>query len=599
MTNRRDLLKGTAGILFLNSASANPDVEYAPLVLSSIEELKNLNIESDLVLVKSYYKNNENIGGGFFIWNQGQPKKTIDGMFIVSNIRKGGYWQRSIENGVVNPEQFGAKGNGLYDDSFSFSEMFKYLQTSHSNCRVELLSEVYKLESWKPFLLNFSLVIQGRDSKIIGFDQDFIIVKNSISCSDVEFTGFRSIFFVPKTGIFFNRFELVNIVARECSNMVHWLEGEALSGCERIIIDGCVGSGLGNRFVFIQATNFESVVVKNCTVSNVANHGLLIGSNKEDYFYSRKSVNVINCTFQNIISTGAGIYSASEGGYSAHNEGGSETQGILIYCYKVIVRGNTIQDVGFSKAGDSEGVYLKCQVVTVVFNLFVNAGGSPDGFLAIKDFRAEADSENDQLMEYRVLISGNSFKATGGRSSLAISCQRSNVNITANKFLGHFSSVDFMIRLYGLLTGINISDNEFRFVDYGLKKSFGGVLISDSVEEFKCVNNIFSNWNQSAIRFQGDYLKNAIISNNIFSDCGGKETLSRVLDLNLLNYVRGLVFSSNSISSLRWVYVEAGFKVSGVSNAIFSNNVINDVVDYSGMHIKGSYNIEFYGNIIY
>ena len=83
MTGKRDLLKGAAGLLILSPANVGAqEVVSGAKVLGSIEELRNTAVDSNSVFVKSYYKNNDSLGGGVFYWidrsSRGSRQKYVD-----------------------------------------------------------------------------------------------------------------------------------------------------------------------------------------------------------------------------------------------------------------------------------------------------------------------------------------------------------------------------------------------------------------------------------------------------------------------------------------------------------------------------------------
>lgn len=587
LTGRRAFLLSSGLAAFIAPAAIRASEPPSPLQqavsLSSIDELRMVSRQSTgLVYVAGYYGPSTPGGGGFY-WDDNCVDDDDAGFFFKPtdvHVSSPGRWVRSTDRSSLNPFIFGAKGDGFFDDSRAVRNMLLFANKQKKTSVISFSPGTYNLATWELFHSAVELHIFGSGAILLGNGSSFIAQSCNLICTNLSFSGFNSIFQVRALFAYLDFFTLDMLSVKNSGNLLFWQEGAAETGVARLTITKCSGDSLFNRFIFFQASKFEACLIDACNVRNVRNHGVLIGSNAAAFSKSRRNVTITNNSFYDIRSAGDGI----KGDESASLEdpfvsGSPETQAFLIYSHRAYITGNIIDGVAQS-AGDSEGIYTKCLFVTIIGNTFINAGGSPDGFLAIKDYQGESSDIDSKLQDYNVIIDSNTFVSQLDVGCRAISCQRSNVRISNNKFKGSFSKHNYVVRLYGLLKNISISGNEFLLKDFpDGGKNIGCVRATDSVESLIFSNNILENWSQSGLVVEGPEVSWLSIVNNHFRDCGGRETKSRALHLVNKRLISCVIIEGNMIKRLR-----RGFSLS-LSNQglgkklIIKNNIFDDVSD--------------------
>lgn len=529
-------------------------------IIDSITDLRSLsNRDLRLVKVLGYYGQGS-LGGGTFFWDNKCTQDDDSGFIIRPEFISAsapGRWIRTGSYDYLTPDFFGAKRDGTSDDSHAVRQMLLFAIANKGSSNIFFPAGVYSLPNWEMVSSDVELHITGAGAKLLGNGESFIEQCANLYCSDIYFSGFKSIFQIRHLSQFLDFYTLERIQVKNSENLLFWEEGNPGTGAKKIVVRDCVGEKLTNRFIFAQPAKFNSFTIENCNIKNVNNHGFLIGNNNRDFFPTRKNIYITNNVIDGIISTGNGIYSSEKLLVEITDEdpftsGGNETQAILLYGLRAFISGNLVRDIGRSSSGDSEGIYTKCLFATVTNNTLINAGGSPDGFLAIKDYRAEPTEIKEKLQKYNILIDGNIFHSTKETDSRAISCQRSNVHLLNNKFTGTFSSSSYVIRMYGLLQKIKITNNEFLLEDFSDgRKIIGCIRITNSVKDIIFSNNYLENWGQSGINFGGDTAEWITVTHNQFKECGARETQSRAFDIVNKELIKGLMIQGNIIQRMR------------------------------------------------
>ena len=102
--------------------------------VESVADLRSLQTAKDgqMVIVKSYHVG-LNIGGGEFVWNTASTATVDDGIVFAIDGVAIGRWIRQLED-YVTPEMFGARGDGVTDDTQSLTRCFN---TNHHTIFLE------------------------------------------------------------------------------------------------------------------------------------------------------------------------------------------------------------------------------------------------------------------------------------------------------------------------------------------------------------------------------------------------------------------------------------------------------------------------------
>lgn len=546
----------------------------ADRTFGSISELRQLSGGTREIVYVLGYHGARTPGGGEFCWDK-ESVEDDDGGAIIrpSAVEAGepGRWRRIYMHDPISPDIYGAKKDGVADDSQAVRNALLFVERNIGFSGLFFPSGTYNLKTWKTLSSKNDVYLAGENVTLKGNGEDFLEHAANLHCIGLKFRDFGMIFRIGNSGKYLDSVFLDRVEVTECENLLFWTEGGPNTGARNISVTECTGRNLRNRFVLAQPAAFELFTVDRCTIENVDSHGILIGNNTTGNFSTRRNILITNNIIRGVNATGAGI-GRSEGDRD-FTKGRSETQGILLYGHRTLVSGNLVKDIGLAKTGDAEGVYTKCLYVTVSNNTFVDAGGRPDGFLAIKDYRAESEALADQRQEYNVVIEGNTFKSRKEVGVRAISCQKANAHIIGNKFVGKFSSSSYVVRLYGLLDSIKLIGNEFLLKDFSDgRKNIGCVRATRSTSNFIFSSNYLENWAQSGVIIEGRETQWVTINHNQFRDCGGKDTQSRPLSMNGARLIRGILIQGNVVERMRRGF----FHISVVNGGTGAKVIIKD-----------------------
>ncbi len=518
-------------------------------IVNSISALRSFMMISSQVISVLGYHESTSIGGGDFYWDETNTTDDDNGMVIKPNHlsqSQSGRWIRIITSHVMTPDYFGAKYNGLNDDTEAVLKTIIFAQENRLH-EIFFQSGTYNLLNWTTVTIIKKLSLHAAEGvELHGNGEDFLHIQTDFYATGISFSKFGSIFLVKDLNTYLDSFTIERCFVRNSENLLFWLEGVNNTGAKKITIKDCIGEQLSNRFIFAQPAMFDVFTVSGCQVYDVNNHAILIGNNNEEYFAKRKNIYLLNNTIEKINSTGEGIY-----GLPSFTSGGNETQGILVYGHRVVITGNLIKDVGQS-TGDSEGIYTKCLQVSITNNTMIDAGGIPDGFLAIKDYRAEPLDEVEKLHQYNIIVDGNVFISNKELGARAISCQRAHLHLLNNKFIGTFSSSVYVVRLYGLLQKIKILGNEFLLRDFSDgRKNIGCIRTTNSTRDLIFSNNYMQNWEQLGLSLGGDETQWIIISNNQFKECGSTDTHSAAFGIDQKYLINSISVYGNIFEGMR------------------------------------------------
>jgi len=533
----------------LGTNNTRPEENKEQKIINSISALRSLMMISSQVISVLSYHEDTSIGGGYFYWDETNTTDDDNGMVIKPNHlsqAQSGRWIRIITSHVITPDYFGAKYDGLNDDTEAVLKTIIFAQENRFH-KIFFQSGIYNLPNWTTVTIIKKLSLEAAaGAELHGNGENFLHIQTDFYAAGLAFSNFGSIFLVKDINTYIDSFIIERCSVKNSKNLLFWLEGEDNTGAKKIAVKDCIGEQLSNRFIFAQPAMFDIFTVSDCRVYDVNNHAILIGNNNEEYFAKRKNIYLLNNTIEKINSTGDGIYDAP-----TFISGGNETQGILVYGHRTVITGNFIKNVGQS-VGDSEGIYTKCLHVTVDHNTLIDAGGLPDGFLAIKDYRAEPLPEIEQLHKYNIFINGNVFISEKEVGARAISCQRAHVHLLNNKFIGTFSTGAYVVRLYGLLQKIKVLGNEFLLLDFSDgRKNIGCIRTSNNTRDLIFSNNYMQNWGQLGLSLGGDEAQWIIISNNQFKECGSTDTHSAAFGIDQKYLINSISVYGNIFEGMR------------------------------------------------
>jgi len=135
---------------------ASPNIKFK---VDSIADLKSLDRKEriECVSVLGYYAPGDG-GGGDFYWDFGSEDVDDGGMVIGSSVDVGGKWKRINNGEAVNVRWFGAKGDGVADDTAAVQSA---IDSNYSNIYIK--SGTYLIDPSVSLILKDGLVIRGEN----------------------------------------------------------------------------------------------------------------------------------------------------------------------------------------------------------------------------------------------------------------------------------------------------------------------------------------------------------------------------------------------------------------------------------------------------
>ena len=154
-----------------------------------------------------------------------------------------------ISKNFITPEDFGAIGNGVTNDSLAIDNMFKYAMENKKEVRFKT-NTIYYVGTYN-FVINKPITVYGNNC-IIKHDSSETVLylfdiyrTNDVYIKDIKFKSYYDIENIKDGGVFNN----VNSIYIRYSNRVH---------LENIILEGCCGVG-GHNSTDIVINNYKGL----------------------------------------------------------------------------------------------------------------------------------------------------------------------------------------------------------------------------------------------------------------------------------------------------------------------------------------------------
>ena len=288
----------------------------------SVENMKSYNLkDGDVCETLGYYSNNDGGGGKYLIVND---NSLLDDGGSIHDLYNG-LKAKLIIDSIINVKQFGAKGNGVDDDTnkiqlaLNFGNVFIPDGNYIVKNSIRILSNRL-IEGTGTLIRKFSstsglLLINNEENitiKGIKIKQDANYDINSGRCIAIE-TGKNVL--IENVGIYSNvegwcvllrnaeniTISKVNINSKSDNNVgadgIHLKSAKhiIISDCDITSYDDCIALSIEN----VDYSNIiEDVVIANCNLNGKCRGILLLNKNNEDY-YIRK-VNINNCNIKTL-----------------------------------------------------------------------------------------------------------------------------------------------------------------------------------------------------------------------------------------------------------------------------------------------------------
>lgn len=402
------------------------DVQYR---VDTIAALKALTVTYNSVLVLGYYAAGDG-GGGVFRWNSGDASADNLGTIIIPNSAPGtGRWNR-LSDGNVSVKWFGAKGDGVADDTTSVQAAITSLSTLGGTV-------IFPTGTY----LTDRLVVKYSSIVLMGNGRSSVIKSKTTLAILPPFDGVSGglINVYPATGYTWGA-EGTKITGVEIRNLAiqgkytstqpftAGFQGLIVESCHDFKMSGCYFSGFGAENMLIGPSsicNYPTVTechfVQGGEVGINKSFGAVFSANQVSGSWSMNGVGISGSEW---VFSGNVIKDMTAGGASC---GGSGTDAVT--GYSGIISGNTIYNCGLTVSApnlqitDDGATTVKKVNIVVCDNIIVRSGCNyvVGGQLAL----------STSVCHFRnnVISEGNSASATVG---LAIVSGNAVYYITGN-----------------------------------------------------------------------------------------------------------------------------------------------------------------------
>ena len=283
------------------------------MVVNTIADLKALSAGQFLsVQVLGYYAAGDG-GGDIFRWNSTSTAADNGGTVIIPNSAPGtGRWERVYQ--AIDVKKFGAKGDGITDDTAAIQACFTFLKTVGGGT-LFLPKGVYTLVGdvvWNA-LSNISFVSDGKESTILKITTGSLYIKSptNVSFDGVTFSGNslpvtqQTVWVSNYNGIAFKKCNFKNFGTnsgtKPGSCCLHLLARDvtdsftAAGNSSDALIDGCTFEG-GSR-----KTNFAVRVFTEFTVAETSTNTGVIITNSTVNEFNWNAVEIAGPNTSNVI----------------------------------------------------------------------------------------------------------------------------------------------------------------------------------------------------------------------------------------------------------------------------------------------------------
>ena len=340
------------------------------------------------------------------------PGTTMDGPGGVGLIKR-------VYEGPVDVAWWGAAGDGLINDTAAIQAAISYCMAA---------GEKLHLTGGKTYLISVTgtafdlptgaLVIEGNGATIRGSVGNVTTLfemqgGNSLTLKNVKFDRVQHVIVPEASTDTYGRIEFDHCTINDFTDLVYYIPtgGAGDWSLDHLVLTGNTATN-GRRFSCAAHNMKTATVTKNIVdgMSGTGARGLEVGKTVGNVG-NAKSVVITDNQISNITGTSA------------------DTFGIDVSALTALIKGNTVESVTSSSATDVEGIYTKCEHVTITNNQLTDAGYE-EGMITVK---TGGNNAGAKVVSHNTIICTDAYRT---RIVRGIGIRSGGVLVTKNRIKG-------------------------------------------------------------------------------------------------------------------------------------------------------------------